>query len=44
MRDVNEWTQDKITWLSLMSLAVCITVSVLKLWHLKQFFQKKKLI
>ncbi|TKW10725.1 hypothetical protein SEVIR_6G185600v4 [Setaria viridis] len=44
MRDVNEWTQDKITWLSLMSLAVCITVSVLQLWHLKQFFQKKKLI
>ncbi|CAO2169366.1 unnamed protein product [Urochloa humidicola] len=44
MRDVSEWTQVKITWLSLMSLAVCIAVSILQVWHLKQFFQKKKLI
>ncbi|KAF8654433.1 hypothetical protein HU200_061616 [Digitaria exilis] len=44
MRNLSEWTQVKITWLSLMSLAVCITVSVLQVWHLKQFFRKKKLI
>ncbi|CAD6245465.1 unnamed protein product [Miscanthus lutarioriparius] len=44
LRDLSEWTQVKITWLSLISLAVCIAVSVLQLWHLKQFFRKKKLI
>ncbi|KAJ1268810.1 hypothetical protein BS78_07G162400 [Paspalum vaginatum] len=44
MRDASERTQVKITWLSLMSLAVCITVSVLQLWYLKKFFRKKKLI
>ncbi|OEL24739.1 Transmembrane emp24 domain-containing protein p24delta3 [Dichanthelium oligosanthes] len=44
MRNLSEWTQVKITWLSLMSLAVCIAVSVWQAWHLKQFFRKKKLI
>ncbi|GJN15985.1 hypothetical protein PR202_gb02935 [Eleusine coracana subsp. coracana] len=44
MRDVSEWTNAKITLLSLVSLTVCITVSVLQFRHLKQYFQKKKLI
>ncbi|XP_062195008.1 transmembrane emp24 domain-containing protein p24delta3-like [Phragmites australis] len=44
MRDVSECTHVKITWLSLMSFAVCITVSVLQLCHLKRFFRRKKLI
>lgn len=44
MTDVSEWTNFKITWLSLMSLAVCIIVSIVQLWHLKRFFRKKKVI
>uniref|UniRef100_A0A0D9X8R7 GOLD domain-containing protein n=1 Tax=Leersia perrieri TaxID=77586 RepID=A0A0D9X8R7_9ORYZ len=44
MRDVSDWTNFKITWLSLMSLAVCIIASIVQLWHLKRFFRKKKLI
>ncbi|KAK3123636.1 hypothetical protein QOZ80_8AG0633930 [Eleusine coracana subsp. coracana] len=44
MRDVSEWTNAKITLLSLVSLTVCITVSVLQFRHLKQYFRKKKLI
>ncbi|KAL5562799.1 hypothetical protein UlMin_032546 [Ulmus minor] len=44
MRNVSEKTNTRVAWLSMMSLAVCITVSALQLWHLKRFFQKKKLI
>ncbi|XP_015695853.1 transmembrane emp24 domain-containing protein p24delta3-like [Oryza brachyantha] len=44
MRDVSDWTNSKITWLSLMSLSVCIMASIAQLWHLKRYFRKKKLI
>ncbi|TVU05571.1 hypothetical protein EJB05_48738, partial [Eragrostis curvula] len=44
MRDMSEWTHTKITWLSLMSLTVCIAVSVLQFRHLRRYFRKKKLI
>ncbi|XP_048439290.1 transmembrane emp24 domain-containing protein p24delta3-like [Pyrus x bretschneideri] len=44
MRDVSERTNARVAWFSMMSLAVCIIVSTLQLWHLKNFFQKKKLI
>ncbi|XP_048437591.1 transmembrane emp24 domain-containing protein p24delta3-like [Pyrus x bretschneideri] len=44
MRDVSERTNARVAWFSMMSLAVCIIVSTLQLWHLKHFFQKKKLI
>ncbi|XP_059457810.1 transmembrane emp24 domain-containing protein p24delta3-like [Corylus avellana] len=44
MREVSESTNGKVAWLSIMSLGVCILVSVLQLWHLKRYFQKKKLI
>ncbi|EEE68843.1 hypothetical protein OsJ_27630 [Oryza sativa Japonica Group] len=44
MRDVSDWTNFKITWLSLMSLSVCVIASIAQLWHLKRFFRKKKLI
>ncbi|CAL5081733.1 unnamed protein product [Urochloa decumbens] len=44
MRDVSEKTNARITWLSLLSLSVCVAVSVLQLWHLQQYFRKKKLI
>ncbi|KAL8132366.1 hypothetical protein AgCh_008019 [Apium graveolens] len=44
MRIVNELTNSRVAWYSLMSLGVCIVVSVLQITHLKRFFQKKKLI
>ncbi|KQJ98601.1 hypothetical protein BRADI_3g37960v3 [Brachypodium distachyon] len=44
MAEISEWTNSKVTWLSLMSLAVCIIVSYAQLWYLNQFFRKKKLI
>ncbi|KAK1279315.1 Transmembrane emp24 domain-containing protein p24delta4 [Acorus gramineus] len=44
MRTVSETTNGRVAWFSIMSLGVCIVVSALQLWHLKGFFQKKKLI
>ncbi|KAG2705293.1 hypothetical protein I3843_05G041500 [Carya illinoinensis] len=44
MRTVSERTNSRVAWFSIMSLGVCISVSALQLWHLKRFFQKKKLI
>ncbi|CAN1224075.1 Transmembrane emp24 domain-containing protein p24delta4 [Linum grandiflorum] len=44
MRIVSEKTNARVAWFSIMSLAVCIAVSILQLWHLKRFFQKRKLI
>ncbi|EXB44367.1 Transmembrane emp24 domain-containing protein 10 [Morus notabilis] len=44
MREVSERTNARVAWFSIMSLGVCIIVSVLQLWYLKRFFHKKKLI
>ncbi|KAK6115574.1 hypothetical protein DH2020_007843 [Rehmannia glutinosa] len=44
MRDVNETTNTRVARYSIMSLGVCILVSVLQLWYLRQYFHKKKLI
>ncbi|EMS57382.1 Transmembrane emp24 domain-containing protein 10 [Triticum urartu] len=44
MRDVSEVTNARVLWLSMMSLGVCICVSVMQLVHLKRYFRKKKLI
>ncbi|WOK96186.1 transmembrane emp24 domain-containing protein p24delta3 [Canna indica] len=44
MREVSERTNSRVAWFSIMSLGVCIVVSILQLWHLKGYFQKKKLI
>ncbi|XP_006660684.1 transmembrane emp24 domain-containing protein p24delta4-like [Oryza brachyantha] len=44
MRDISEKTNTRVTWLSIVSLTVCIIVSALQLWHLQQYFRKKKLI
>ncbi|XP_020089721.1 transmembrane emp24 domain-containing protein p24delta3-like [Ananas comosus] len=44
MREVSERTNSRVAWFSIMSLGVCIVVSILQLWHLQGFFQKKKLI
>ncbi|XP_038717709.1 transmembrane emp24 domain-containing protein p24delta5 [Tripterygium wilfordii] len=44
MREVSEKTNARVAWFSIMSLGVCIAVSVLQAWYLKRYFQKKKLI
>ncbi|XP_022748573.1 transmembrane emp24 domain-containing protein p24delta5-like [Durio zibethinus] len=44
MREVSERTNARVAWFSIMSLGVCITVSVVQLWYLKRYFLKKKLI
>lgn len=44
MREVSERTNGRVAWFSIMSLSVCIFVSVLQVWYLKRFFRKKKLI
>lgn len=44
MREVSERTNARVAWFSIMSLGLCIVVAVFQLWHLKRFFEKKKLI
>ncbi|KAK4476859.1 hypothetical protein RD792_016022 [Penstemon davidsonii] len=44
MQDVSEKTNSRVAWFSLMSLGVCILVSIGQISFLKQYFQKKKLI
>ncbi|XP_073014530.1 transmembrane emp24 domain-containing protein p24delta7-like [Primulina eburnea] len=44
MQFLNRSTNSKMAWLSFLSLAVCLSVAGLQLWHLKCFFEKKKLI
>ncbi|XP_006647967.1 transmembrane emp24 domain-containing protein p24delta3-like [Oryza brachyantha] len=44
MRAVSEKTNARVAWFSILSLSVCIVVSVLQLWHLQGYFQKKKLV
>ncbi|KAG6780240.1 hypothetical protein POTOM_013094 [Populus tomentosa] len=44
MRSVSETTNSRVALFSVMSLGVCVAVSALQVWHLKHYFQKKKLI
>lgn len=44
LRSVSEVTNTRVALFSFMSLGVCIAVSALQVWHLKRYFQKKKLI
>ncbi|RDY04865.1 Transmembrane emp24 domain-containing protein p24delta9 [Mucuna pruriens] len=44
MQELNRTTNSRMFWLSLLSLFVCLSVAGLQLWHLKSFFEKKKLI
>lgn len=44
MRGVSERTNARVAWYSIVSLGVCILVSVLQIWYLQLYFQKKKLI
>ncbi|PIN11396.1 emp24/gp25L/p24 family of membrane trafficking protein [Handroanthus impetiginosus] len=44
MREVSETTNARVVLYSIMSLSVCIGVSIFQLWFLRRYFQKKKLI
>eukprot|EP00250_Pteridium_aquilinum_P005925 c15941_g1_i1 orf=276-905(+) len=44
MRNINETTNTRLAWFSIASLLMCLLVAGLQLWHLKTFFEKKKLI
>ncbi|KAK7385210.1 hypothetical protein VNO78_30923 [Psophocarpus tetragonolobus] len=44
MREISERTNGRVAWFSIMSIGVCILVSILQVWYLKRFFLKKKLI
>ncbi|XP_071706651.1 transmembrane emp24 domain-containing protein p24delta9-like [Rutidosis leptorrhynchoides] len=44
MQELNIVTNSRMAWLSFVSLFVCLSVAGLQLWHLKSFFEKKKLI
>ncbi|KAM4121070.1 hypothetical protein ACJW30_03G180000 [Castanea mollissima] len=41
---LNKTTNNRMAWLSFLSLIVCLSVAGLQVWHLKTFFEKKKLI
>ncbi|KAL3819507.1 hypothetical protein ACJIZ3_005412 [Penstemon smallii] len=44
MQRLNRSTNSKMFWFSFLSLGICLSVAGLQLWHLKSFFEKKKLI
>ncbi|XP_010551413.1 PREDICTED: transmembrane emp24 domain-containing protein p24delta9 [Tarenaya hassleriana] len=44
MQDLNRSTNTKMAWLSFLSLFVCLGVAGMQFWHLKTFFEKKKVI
>ena len=44
LRDLNEATNSRVTWLSIMTLVVCVGLCVWQVMFLNQFFQRKKLL
>ncbi|KAJ9187449.1 hypothetical protein P3X46_002904 [Hevea brasiliensis] len=44
MQELNRATSSRMGWFSFLSLLICLSVAGLQVWHLKTFFQKKKLI
>ncbi|KAF8378718.1 hypothetical protein HHK36_030067 [Tetracentron sinense] len=44
MQEFNRATNSRMAWLSFLSLFVCLSVASLQLWHLKTFFERKKLL
>ncbi|XP_057493858.1 transmembrane emp24 domain-containing protein p24delta9-like [Actinidia eriantha] len=44
MQELNKTTNSRMAWLSFISLFVSLSVAGLQLWHLKTFFEKKKII
>ncbi|MCO5611567.1 hypothetical protein L7F22_065820 [Adiantum nelumboides] len=44
MRNVNEYTNGRVAWYGITSLFVCLAVTGWQLWHLRSFFERKKLL
>ena len=44
MRDINEETNARVAWFSVLALVVCVASSGAQLLYLKRFFQRKKLL
>lgn len=44
MQEMNRATNSKMAWFSFLSLVVCLSVAGLQLWHLKTYFERKKLL
>ncbi|XP_073148164.1 transmembrane emp24 domain-containing protein p24delta3-like [Henckelia pumila] len=44
LRNMSEATNARVTWYSMVSLGVCIFVSVFQVWYLRRFFTKNKII
>ncbi|KAK9272281.1 hypothetical protein L1049_002652 [Liquidambar formosana] len=44
MQQLNRATNSKMATFSFLSLVVCLSVAGLQLWHLKTFFERKKLL
>ncbi|XP_072149223.1 transmembrane emp24 domain-containing protein p24delta8-like [Setaria viridis] len=44
MQDLNRRTHSRMAWLGFLSLGICLSVVGLQLWHLKTYFERKKLL
>ncbi|PUZ40920.1 hypothetical protein GQ55_9G461400 [Panicum hallii var. hallii] len=44
MQELNRRTNSRMAWLGFLSFAICLSVAGLQLWHLKNFFERKKLL
>lgn len=44
MQALNRSTNSRMYWLGFLSLVVCLSVAGLQYWHLKSFFERKKLL
>ncbi|KAL5722939.1 hypothetical protein ACHQM5_006395 [Ranunculus cassubicifolius] len=44
MQELNRSTHSRMAWLSFLSLCICFSVAGVQLWHLKAFFERKKLL
>lgn len=44
MQELNRSTNSRMGWFSFLSLVLCLSVAGLQVFHLKTFFEKKKLI
>ncbi|KAG6777654.1 hypothetical protein POTOM_017480 [Populus tomentosa] len=44
MQHLNQSTNSKMAGLSFLSIVACLSVAGLQLWHLKSYFERKKLL
>lgn len=44
MQDLNRSTNSRMFWLGFLSLFICLSVAGIQFWHLKSFFERKKLL